>query len=220
MGVVYLASGLGPQVRSAPETLTTSLGSVISIPWTDGQWLNPPAQTAYGHSGLQVTTSAHSDMWRTTSYGFIHDSGHGLLAPLREAEAMEVDLEADYSEQFDQAGMLVWASPTNWIKCGIEFVDGIAHLGAVVTRDNSDWSAHPVPGWESGVTTLRVSRTGDALTIRAKRAGHAWQLLRVAPIEPDLDWAAGPYAASPTRVGLEVGFIDWRRGEADSALHA
>ena len=190
------------------------------IAWTEGSWTHPPVESIPEGPGLRVATADQSDLWRTTSYGFIHDSGHGLVAPLNEGEAMEVDFEADYSEQFDQAGMLVWASPTQWVKCGIEFVDGVAHLGAVVTNDKSDWSAHPVPGWETGVTLLRVSRTGDALTVRAARPGHSWQLVRVAPIDPTLDWRAGPYAASPTRERLDVRFIDWRRGAADSALHA
>lgn len=158
-------------------------------------------------------------MWRHTSYGFVHDSGHALLAPLPDGQAMECDVEARYEKQFDQAGLIVFSSPTHWIKCGIEFADGSAQLGAVVTNEVSDWSAAPVPQWSQGITRFRVSRTADALTIRAKRPGESWQLVRLAPIESTLQWWAGPYAASPTRAGLEVSFSQWRRGAADSALH-
>ena len=149
----------------------------------------------------------------------MHHTGHGLLAPLDDGEAMECDVEADYAQQFDQAGMLLWASATHWIKCGIEFADGSPQLGAVVTAEKSDWSAHPVPGWEAGVTRFRMSRSGDAVTIRAKRGDSPWQLVRLAPIDPALPWRAGPYAASPSRAGLEVNIRQWRLGPADSSLH-
>jgi len=189
------------------------------IDWAEGTWWNEPPGQDVTDRGLVVTTGDQTDLWRHTSYGFVHDTGHGLLAPLADGYAMECDVEARYNQAFDQAGMVVYASPSQWIKCGIEYADGVAQLGAVVTREVSDWSAGPVPDWASGVTSFRVSRSGDALTIRARRPGGAWQLVRLAPINPDLEWMAGPYAASPSRAGLEVCFCQWRIGPADLSLH-
>ncbi|URK86525.1 DUF1349 domain-containing protein [Rhizobium sp. RCAM05350] len=34
----------------------------------------------------------------------------------------------------------------NWIKCGIEYTDGLMHFSVVVTRGVSDWSVIPLPG--------------------------------------------------------------------------
>lgn len=192
---------------------------MFNILWREGTWRNPPSEVKGRGDVLEVSTADSTDMWRHTSYGFVHDSGHALLAPLADGEAMECDVEATYEHQFDQAGLIVFASPTHWIKCGIEYSDGVAQLGAVVTRGESDWSAAPVPQWSTGVTCFRVSRSADALTIRARRPGENWQLVRVAPIDATLTWQAGPYAASPTRAGLAVRFSRWRRGAADSALH-
>jgi uncharacterized protein len=189
------------------------------IGFESGTWWNEPPTATISDGSLTITTADKSDLWRHTSYGFIHDTGHGLLAPFPDNSAMECDVEATFSEDFDQAGLLVFASATQWIKCGIEFADGVAHLGAVVTNDVSDWSAGPAPLWGSGTTRFRVSRSGDALTIRAQRPGGPWQLVRLAPLNPDLTWSAGPYAASPSRANLEVTFRSWKHGKADTSLH-
>lgn len=189
------------------------------IDFESGTWWNTPPTATISDGSLTITTENKSDLWRHTSYGFIHDTGHGLLAPFPDNSAMECDVEATYSEDFDQAGLLVFASATQWIKCGIEFADGVAQLGAVVTNEVSDWSAGPAPHWGSGTTTFRLSRLGNALTIRARRPGGTWQLVRLAPLNPDLTWSAGPYAASPSRANLEVTFRSWTHGKADTSLH-
>lgn len=189
------------------------------IDFESGTWWNKPPTANISDGSLTITTENKSDLWRHTSYGFIHDTGHGLLVPFPDNSAMECDVDATYSEEFDQAGLLVFASETQWIKCGIELADGVAQLGAVVTNEVSDWSAGPAPLWGSGTTRFRVSRSGNALTIRAQRPSRAWQLVRLAPINSDLTWSAGPYAASPSRAGFEVTFRSWKHGNADTSLH-
>ena len=166
-----------------------------------------------------VTAAEGSDLWRTTSYGFVHDDGHALLRAYDAGSAVEVTFRVDYDAQFDQAGVLVWADARHWVKTGVEFVDGTPQLGAVVTHEQSDWSSAPVPTWAGALVTLRVSRSGDALTIRARREHEAWQMVRLAPWPPELAARAGPYVCAPTRAGLRVGFDAWRSGPADDRLH-
>ena len=190
-----------------------------SIAWSSGVWLNAPPAVASEGGDLIVTAAEASDLWRTTSYGFIHDDGHGLLRPLEVGSAVEVSFRLDYSGEFDQAGVLVRADPLHWAKAGIEFADGAPQLGAVVTHEVSDWSVRPVPAWAGAVVTIRVSRAGDALTVRARREDDDWQLVRLAPWPPDLEAQAGPYCCAPTRAGLRVRFTAWRVGPADERLH-
>jgi regulation of enolase protein 1 (concanavalin A-like superfamily) len=189
------------------------------IPWASGAWLNPPRTVEPDGEALVVTAAEGSDLWRTTSYGFIHEDGHALLRPFAAGTAVEVTFRVDYDAQFDQGGVLVWADPTHWVKAGVEFVDGSPQLGAVVTLGASDWSSAPVPGWTGSLVTLRVSRAGDALTIRVRREGDAWQMVRLAPWPPELAARAGPYCCAPTRAGLRVRFTEWRVGPADDRLH-
>jgi uncharacterized protein len=166
-----------------------------------------------------VECAEGSDAWRITSYGFVHDDAHGLLADLPDGAAMEVGFVLGGSEQFDQAGLLVRADERHWVKAGVEVADGALNVGAVVTREVSDWSTWPVD-WAGREVRIRASRRGDAVTVRARAEGSAWRLLRLAPIDADLPWRAGPFACAPSRAGLTVRFTDWRLLPAEDALHA
>ncbi|MFF5175532.1 DUF1349 domain-containing protein [Micromonospora sp. NPDC000089] len=190
------------------------------VDWTAGTWLREPVRaerTAEGH--LLVEPAAESDFWRHTSYGFVHDDGPALLAPLPGGAAVEVSFRLDYHAQFDQAGVLVRVDERSWVKAGVEVSDGAPQLGAVVTREVSDWSVAPVPEWAGREVTVRVSRDGDAVTVRARVADEPWRLVRLAPLAPDAEALAGPFCCSPTRGGLTVRFTGWRRGPADRELH-
>jgi regulation of enolase protein 1 (concanavalin A-like superfamily) len=189
------------------------------VDWSAGRWLNPPVRVEESPDGLAVEPREGSDLWRRTSYGFVHDDGSALLAPFPVGSAVEVDFRLDYPEQFDQAGVLVWVDERQWTKAGVEVSDGAPQLGAVVTREVSDWSVAPVPEWSGREVTVRVSRAGDALTVRARVAGEAWRLVRLAPLDPAAEASAGPFCCSPSRGGLVVRFTGWRHGPADGALH-
>ena len=186
--------------------------------WDDGTWTTPPEAVVPDGSDLLVTAREASDFWRTTSYGFVHDDGHGLLAPFPDGTAVEVSFVADLTEQFDQAGLLVRADAENWVKAGVEYADGTAQLGAVVTSVVSDWSTGEVD-WVGRTVTVRASRSGDALTVRARVDEEPWRLVRLAPIDPTLPWSAGPMTCGPSRAGLTVRFTSWTTGTADTTLH-
>lgn len=189
------------------------------IPWSAGHWTNQPEHVATDGNDLLVTAVEGSDAWRTTSYGFIHDTEHALLAPFDEGTAVEVEFTAAFSAQFDQAGIFVRISDEHWVKAGVEFADGVPQLGAVVTAGRSDWSLAPVPDWAGRRVLMRVSRSGDALTIRAACEGEPLRLVRVVPFPPDAVAEAGPLVCAPTRAGLTVPLHAWRMTPADATLH-
>jgi uncharacterized protein len=186
--------------------------------WLDGRWHNPPLAAALSKGDFLVAAAKGSDAWRETSYGFVHDSAHALLLPMPRESAVEVTLLAELSEQFDQAGIMLRSSEIDWIKAGIEYADGATQLGAVVTRGTSDWSTAPVD-WAGRLVTFRASRSGDAVTVRARVDDEQWRLVRVAWVDPALELSAGPYLAAPTRDGLTVRFTSWTTGPADTELH-
>jgi regulation of enolase protein 1 (concanavalin A-like superfamily) len=190
-----------------------------TVPWEAGSWTTPPADVRRDGAHLLVNASEGSDLWRTTSYGFVHDDGHGLLVDLADGRAAEVSFLLDYGATFDQAGVLVWSDEQTWTKAGVEISDGAPQVGAVVTREVSDWSVAPVPAWAGQEITVRASRTGDALTVRARAGDGPWVLVRVAPLDPSRSWRAGPYLCAPTRAGLQVRFTGFALGPADVSLH-
>ncbi|WP_037872055.1 DUF1349 domain-containing protein, partial [Streptomyces sp. SPB074] len=139
--------------------------STQRVAWTAGEWLNrPPAhRTDEADGSLLVTAAGGSDFWRTTSYGFVRDTGHALLVPFAPDSAVEVTFRADLPELYDQAGVLVRVAPGTWLKAGGETSDGVPHLGAVVThgppRGLPDLSPSP-PSPQGG--GARTSRSGSA----------------------------------------------------------
>ena len=188
------------------------------IAWSEGTWTREPVSANEQGATLAVEAAAESDWWRTTAYGFIHDDGHALIKEFPNESAVEVSFILNYTEQFDQAGIFITSDSKNWIKAGVEYCDGFPQVGAVVTQINSDWSVAPVPEWMNKEVTIRVSRSGDAVTMRAGINGDL-RLVRVAPLDPSLSWSAGPMFCAPTRAGLVVSFTKWAQGEADSELH-
>ena len=189
-------------------------------PWTDFTWLNPPPEATADDEGLRVRTAPDTDFWQVTSYGFVHDNGHALLAPFEGDGSVEVTFEAAYTAQFDQAGLILHASSTRWLKAGIEFTDGRPCASVVVTDGLSDWSVVPLDPSAAGRVTIRLSRSGEAITVRLG-IGEAppVQLLRLTHLPTDGAWRAGPFCCSPVGPGLDVAFEPVRFGEPDAQLH-
>ena len=50
-----------------------------------------------------------------------------------------MQISCDYKVRFDQAGLMLRADKENYIKAGIEFVDGKFNISCVVTHHTSDW---------------------------------------------------------------------------------
>lgn len=187
--------------------------------WAEGSWTNPPSAVRADGDDLLVTAVEGSDAWRQTAYGFVHDSEHALLAPFVPGTAVEVAFTADLPAQFDQAGVFLRTSATRWVKAGVERSDGTLQLGAVVTDGRSDWSVAPVPDWQGRRVTVRASRSGDAVTMRARVDDGPFRLARLLPLDPALELEAGPFLCAPTRAGLVVRFHSWLVTRADASLH-
>ncbi len=193
------------------------------IEWAAGTWTREPASARVDGDDLVVVAAEGSDWWRTTHYGFVHDDGHGLLADWPAATAVEATFDAStLTGLYDQAGLMLWVGPEQWIKTGLEVSDGVLHLGAVVTNGVSDWSLAPVPDWAGELVTIRASRggeAGDSVTLRARTARSGWRTLRVAPFTAGAA-SAGPMVCAPMRVDLEVRFTRWEFTPPDADLHA
>ena len=193
--------------------------TVDPVPWSDGTWAAPPVAVSEEGPDLLVTAAEGSDAWRHTAYGFVHDDAHALLADLSDPGAVEVTFSAAFDEQFDQAGLVLRIDEGTWLKAGVEVSDGTLQVGAVVTLGRSDWSVAPVRDWAGRRVTVRASRAGDAVTVRARVDDEPYRLVRVAPFPTGVRVGAGPYCCAPTRAGLTVRFHRWVTGPADAVLH-
>lgn len=74
------------------------------IDWDEARWLNLPAEIAPDGSDLLVTAREGSDFWRTTSYGFVRDSGHALLTDFPPGTGVEVTFTPEFENSTTRPG--------------------------------------------------------------------------------------------------------------------
>lgn len=173
-------------------------------------WLHEPARWRRSGDDLVVTADPGTDFWRRTHYGYVHDSGHFLGTRVVGGFVAEVEVDADFAAQYDQAGLMVRLDAERWVKAGAELVDGGVELGAVFTHGVSDWSTVPA-GRPDAPLRLRLTRTGDSLGVEfSLDAGQTWVMHRLGYLPPDLPAFVGPMAACPTGEGFEVTFRGFR----------
>ncbi len=168
-------------------------------------WYNEPAQWTTIENGLVVTTDAKTDFWRITHYGFIRDNGHFYAQPIKGDFTATVQIIGAYQDLYDQCGLMVRLDERNWVKCGVEFLNGVQQASVVVTREFSDWSVIPLPQ-NPAALWLRIKREGDALEIHYALDGTTYTLMRVAYFPPDEVVQVGMMCASPEGAGFEARF--------------
>ena len=168
-------------------------------------WYNEPPMWTVDDSTITVKSGPKTDFWRTTHYGFIRDNGHFYCLPVAGDFLVEAKVSGAYMSLYDQAGLMVRVDEANWIKCGIEFVDGVQQVSAVVTREYSDWSVAPLPD-NPVALWLRLTRRGAAIQISYALDGVHYQMLRLAYLTPAQTMSVGLMCASPDGAGFPVTF--------------
>ncbi len=171
-------------------------------------WLNEPKRWSETAAGLDVSPDVGSDFWRITDYGFIHDNGHARLEPVTGDFAASVEITADYRAQYDQAGLMIRMDAENWLKTGIEYVDGRCFLSAVVTRGFSDWSVVPLARCPATLG-VRIRRTGDTVVIETSTDREPFQILRITHLPAGAESGVGPTCCAPTKAGFTARFTDF-----------
>ena len=173
------------------------------------QWLNEPAHWSLSHNQIVVKTAAKTDFWRITHYGFIRDNGHFYFDNVESDFVAEVKLRGSYKDLYDQAGLMIRTNPTHWIKTGIEFVDGVQQLSAVVTREYSDWSMMPLTA-PLEFLQLRIERCKEAVHISYLDEAQQYKPFRLAYFPEAQSMQVGIMCASPEGDGFEVVFEDYQ----------
>lgn len=170
------------------------------------EWYNEPPSWHVDSEHLSVTTGPDSDFWRVTHYGFVRDSGHFRYVVVEGDASAEVVVRGAYRDLYDQAGLMIRIDERNWIKCGIELVDGVQQVSAVVTRDYSDWSVRPLPEPPAELR-LRLSRQGDTVEVHYALDDGPLAMLRLAYFPPGVPAQLGVMCASPQGSGFTVNFV-------------
>ena len=138
------------------------------------QWFNEPENWSIEDNTLTMDVTPQSDYWRISHYGFTVDDAP-FLYTLRGGEfEVKVKISGEYKVRFDQAGLMLRIDKENYIKTGIEFVDGKYNLSAVVTHKTSDWSV------------IELDKPVEYVWIKAVRRLDAVEIFRENPGAVDL----------------------------------
>lgn len=167
------------------------------------EWFNEPARWS-SSDDLVIHADPGSDFWRTTHYGFVRDNGHIYGSWFAGDCTVTATFSGEFSAQYDQAGIALRISPSQWIKAGVELVDGQFQASAVVTRDFSDWSVVAIPRFER--MTVSAERAGDTVTISYAVEDASPRMLRQAYFPPDVPALVGAMCAAPDGPGFVTRF--------------
>jgi regulation of enolase protein 1 (concanavalin A-like superfamily) len=168
-------------------------------------WYNEPPNWEIKDNVITVNSAAKTDFWRETHYGFIRDNGHFFYAQVEGDFIAEVKVTGNYKDLYDQAGLMLRLDERNWLKCGIEFVDGIQQVSAVITRDYSDWSVVPLPQNPAAIW-IRLSRRGTAVEVEYSVNGTEYFMLRLGYLTAEKTINVGMMCASPEGNGFSTKF--------------
>ena len=172
-------------------------------------WFNEPRNWTLEDERLTVVADSGSDFWRETHYGFIRDTGHFFYESVSGDFQVETEFSGKYAALYDQAGVMVRLDETTWLKTGIEYVNGVHYVSAVVTRDFSDWSVLPFIDYP-GSLRLRLKREGGSVTIEYFALRVGWVMFRTAYLSPAAELQAGRTVAAPDGPGFETVFSEYR----------
>ena len=171
-------------------------------------WFNEPEQWSIEGDKLTMTITPKSDYWRISHYGFTVDDAPFYYAEYGGGFEAKVKVCGDYKTRFDQAGMMIRIDHENYIKTGIEFVDGKYNLSTVVTHHTSDWS---VIALDKPVKELWIKavRRLDAIEIFYSFDDKTYTMMRNAWMESNRPVKIGMMGASPDGDGFKATFSDF-----------
>ena len=172
-------------------------------------WFNEPENWKIENGTLTMDVTPKSDYWRISHYGFTVDDAPFYYAEYGGEFEAKVKIIGDYKVRFDQAGMMIRIDHENYIKTGIEFVDGKYNLSTVVTHHTSDWS---VIALDQPVKELWIKavRRLDAIEIFYSFDDKEYKMMRNAWMEQNRPVKIGMFAACPDGDGFKVTFSDFK----------
>jgi uncharacterized protein len=172
------------------------------------KWYNEPEKWHKQANQLRVTAGGQTDFWRVTFHDFIKDDAPFYYQAVGGDFTATVKITGDYKTQYDQAGLMVRESEHTWMKCGIEYVDGVQQASTVITRQFSDWSIVPLVDAPRSMW-FRARRTGSAIEVFFSQDGKQFTLQRQGYLSEAVELQVGIMCAAPQGTGFDVTFEDF-----------
>lgn len=168
-------------------------------------WYNEPEAWSIADGALLMDVTPKSDYWRISHYGFTVDDAPFYYATYGGEFEARVKITGDYRNRFDQAGLMVRIDHENYIKAGIEYVDGKYNLSVVVTHKTSDWSVIALDRPVESVW-IKAVRRRDAVEVFYSFDGKEYTMMRNAWLQDNTPVMVGMMGACPDGDGFSVRF--------------
>lgn len=168
-------------------------------------WFNEPSQWEIKDKKLTMMVTPQSDYWRISHYGFTVDDAPFYYSTYGGEFETKVKITGDYKARFDQMGLMLRIDAQNYIKAGVEFVDGKFNLSTVVTHKTSDWSVITLEKAPPFVWIKAVRRL-DAVEVFYSFDDKEYIMMRNAYLQDNTPVQVGLMAACPDGNGFKAIF--------------
>lgn len=168
-------------------------------------WFNEPSQWEIKDKKLTMMVTPQSDYWRISHYGFTVDDAPFYYSTYGGEFEAKVKITGDYKARFDQMGLMLRVDAQNYIKAGVEFVDGKFNLSTVVTHKTSDWSVITLEKAPPFVWIKAVRRL-DAVEVFYSFDDKEYIMMRNAYLQDNTPVQVGLMAACPDGNGFKAIF--------------
>jgi len=168
-------------------------------------WFNEPSQWEIKEKKLTMMVTPQSDYWRISHYGFTVDDAPFYYSTYGGEFETKVKITGDYKARFDQMGLMLRVDAQNYIKAGVEFVDGKFNLSTVVTHKTSDWSVITLEKAPPFVWIKAVRRL-DAVEVFYSFDDKEYIMMRNAYLQDNTPVQVGLMAACPDGNGFKAVF--------------
>jgi regulation of enolase protein 1 (concanavalin A-like superfamily) len=186
-------------------TLMLSFSEISAQSLEKMNWYNEPERWQIKDGSLIMQVTPKTDYWRISHYGFTVDDAPFYYNTYGGEFETKVKLTGDYKARFDQMGLMIRIDQKNYIKTGVEFVDGKFNISTVVTNEKSDWSVttlNKIPPF----IWIKALRRLDAIEIYYSFDDKNYIMTRNAPLQDNTPVMVGLMAASPDGNGFEARF--------------
>lgn len=173
-------------------------------------WLNEPDQWEVKDKRTFVMqVPPQTDYWRVSHYGFTVDDAPFYYTTYGGEFEVKVKITGIYKTTFDQMGLMLRTDHQNWIKAGVEYVNGKQNVSTVVTHTTSDWSVIELDDAPQSIWMKAVRRL-DAVEVFYSLDDKQYTMIRTCWLQDNCPVMIGLMGASPDGAGFEAIFEDFK----------
>lgn len=192
-------------------------------PFKGMKWINAPKRSKWDITDgrLKLSVPSQTDLWRGTKFGFTKEDAPYYFKKITGDFQVTCHIKGKFDHLYDQGGILIRASKTVYLKCGIEYFKDQCYASTCVTKENSDWSLMPLPE-KAKQAWFVIKRIGDCVQVYSSQDGVIYNQVRLAVLTDEPIVKVGLYGACPQGTGFKIYFehfsIEEESGEGEEYL--